>query len=145
MAVMLLPFAPAVFKVRVPPLTMVPPLWLLLPVSVSAAVPFLIKVIAPDPLLTTAVSIWAAAFVKGMLCNWMVTLGAVLALVSRSTIGKIVAMWLPIATFFAHRYWDFDAQQYAAQMSNFWKNMTIIGGLLMVACFGPGPISVDKV
>ena len=34
----------------------------------------------------------------------MVTLGAVLAFASRSTIGKIVAMWLPIATFFAHGY-----------------------------------------
>jgi len=34
----------------------------------------------------------------------MVTIGAVLALVSRSTIGKVVAMWLPIATFFAHGY-----------------------------------------
>jgi formate/nitrite transporter FocA (FNT family) len=34
----------------------------------------------------------------------MVTLGAVLAFVSRSTIGKIAAMWLPIATFFAHGY-----------------------------------------
>ena len=44
---------------------------------------------------------WATAFVKGILCNWMVTVGAVLALVSRSTIGKIVAMWLPIFTFFA--------------------------------------------
>lgn len=47
---------------------------------------------------------WAAAFVKGMLCNWMVTIGAVLALASRSTIGKIAAMWLPILTFFAHGY-----------------------------------------
>ena len=47
---------------------------------------------------------WATAFVKGMLCNWMVTLGAVLALASRSTLGKIVAMWLPIMTFFAHGY-----------------------------------------
>jgi formate/nitrite transporter len=47
---------------------------------------------------------WAAAVVKAVLCNWMVTLGAVLALVSRSTIGKIAAMWLPIATFFAHGY-----------------------------------------
>jgi formate/nitrite transporter FocA (FNT family) len=47
---------------------------------------------------------WATALVKGILCNWMVTLGAVLALVSRSTIGKVVAMWLPIATFFAHGY-----------------------------------------
>lgn len=47
---------------------------------------------------------WAAAFVKGILCNWMVTLGAVLAMVSRSTLGKIVAMWLPIMTFFALGY-----------------------------------------
>ena len=44
---------------------------------------------------------WALALVKGVLCNWMVTIGALLALVSRSTIGKIAAMWLPIMTFFA--------------------------------------------
>jgi formate/nitrite transporter len=44
---------------------------------------------------------WATAVVKGILCNWMVTIGAVLAMVSRSTVGKIVAMWLPIMTFFA--------------------------------------------
>jgi len=47
---------------------------------------------------------WATAFVKGVLCNWMVMIGAVLALVSRSTIGKVVAMWLPIMTFFAQGY-----------------------------------------
>ncbi len=47
---------------------------------------------------------WMAAVVKGVLCNWMVTLGAILALASRSTVGKIVAMWLPIMTFFAHGY-----------------------------------------
>jgi len=47
---------------------------------------------------------WESAFIKGVLCNWMVTLGAVLAMVSRSTIGKIVAMWLPILTFFAQGY-----------------------------------------
>ncbi|HKE35417.1 MAG TPA: formate/nitrite transporter family protein [Candidatus Acidoferrum sp.] len=44
---------------------------------------------------------WALALVKGILCNWMVTIGAVLALVSRSTVGKISAMWLPVMTFFA--------------------------------------------
>jgi formate/nitrite transporter FocA (FNT family) len=47
---------------------------------------------------------WETAFVKGVLCNGMVTLGAVLALASRSTVGKIVAMWLPILTFFAQGY-----------------------------------------
>jgi formate transporter len=44
---------------------------------------------------------WGAALVKGILCNWMVTIGAVLALASRSMLGKIGAMWLPIMTFFA--------------------------------------------
>src|SRR5437660_12236170 len=44
---------------------------------------------------------WGTALVKAVLCNWMVTIGAVLALVSRSTVGKIAAMWLPIMTFFA--------------------------------------------
>jgi formate/nitrite transporter len=44
---------------------------------------------------------WLTAFIKGILCNWMVTIGAVMAMVSRSTAGKVVAMWLPIMTFFA--------------------------------------------
>ncbi len=34
----------------------------------------------------------------------MVTIGAVLALVSRSTVGKVVGMWLPILTFFAQGF-----------------------------------------
>jgi formate/nitrite transporter len=45
-----------------------------------------------------------AAFVKAILCNWMVTLGVVMALTSQSTVGKIVAMWLPILTFFAQGF-----------------------------------------
>ena len=47
---------------------------------------------------------WAAAVIKGILCNWMVTIGALLALVSRSTAGKVIAMWLPIMTFFAQGF-----------------------------------------
>jgi formate transporter len=47
---------------------------------------------------------WLTAVVKGILCNWMVTLGTMLALASRSAVGKVVAMWLPIMTFFAHGY-----------------------------------------
>ena len=47
---------------------------------------------------------WATAFIKAILCNWMVTVGALMALISRSTVGKIAAMWLPIMTFFAQGY-----------------------------------------
>jgi len=45
-----------------------------------------------------------SAFTSAILCNWMVTLGAVMALTSTTTIGKIAAMWLPIMTFFALGY-----------------------------------------
>ncbi len=40
-------------------------------------------------------------FVKGILCNWLVSLGVVLAMTSSSTIGKIAATWLAIFLFFA--------------------------------------------
>ncbi len=42
--------------------------------------------------------------VKAILCNWMVALGAVLAMTSKATIGKIAAMWLPILMFFAQGF-----------------------------------------
>lgn len=42
--------------------------------------------------------------IKAVLCNWMVTLGAVMAFTSRSTAGKIIAMWLPILIFFAQGF-----------------------------------------
>lgn len=63
-----------------------------------------IKLIAQKKTLaymTLGANGWIAALIKGILCNWMVTIGTVLALVSRSTIGKAFAMWLPILTFFA--------------------------------------------
>jgi formate/nitrite transporter len=47
---------------------------------------------------------WTTAVIRAVLCNWMVTVGALLALVSRSTAGKIAAMWLPIMTFFAQGF-----------------------------------------
>jgi len=47
---------------------------------------------------------WAAAFVKAVLCNWMVCMGVVMGFVAQSTISKIVAAWLPITIFFALGY-----------------------------------------
>ena len=47
---------------------------------------------------------WWTAFVKAILCNWMVCLGVVMGMTSSSTVGKIVAAWLPITIFFAHGY-----------------------------------------
>lgn len=46
----------------------------------------------------------ATCFTKAILCNWMVTLGVVMAMTSTSTIGKIVGAWLPVFIFFAQGF-----------------------------------------
>ena len=39
-------------------------------------------------------------FVRGVLCNWMVSAGVVGAMISTSVSGKVIAMWMPIMLFF---------------------------------------------
>src|SRR5216110_2523863 len=39
-------------------------------------------------------------FVRGMLCNWMVSAGVVGAMISTNVSGKVIAMWMPIMVFF---------------------------------------------
>lgn len=39
--------------------------------------------------------------IKAFLCNWMVTMGVIMSFTSTSTLGKTIAMWLPIFIFFA--------------------------------------------
>ena len=59
-------------------------------------------------------------------------------------VAWLLILFTVIATLMAHRFWEFsDAAQYAAQLNNFLKNLAVIGGLLYVAAFGPGALSVD--
>jgi len=43
---------------------------------------------------------WLTIFIRGMLCNWMVSMGVVGAMISTSASGKMMAMWMPIMLFF---------------------------------------------
>ncbi|MCB1789312.1 MAG: formate/nitrite transporter family protein [Gammaproteobacteria bacterium] len=43
---------------------------------------------------------WFTIFIRGMLCNWMVSMGVVGAMISSSATGKMAAMWMPIMLFF---------------------------------------------
>lgn len=40
-------------------------------------------------------------FIRGMLCNWMVSMGVVGAMISTTVTGKVISMWMPIMLFFA--------------------------------------------
>ena len=67
------------------------------------------RIIAIAEAKTTAYAAFGAAglvtaFVKGILCNWMVCLAVVLAMGTSSTIGKIATAWMPIFIFFAQGF-----------------------------------------
>ena len=57
----------------------------------------------------------------------------------------LLALFVVIAAFAAHRFWEIsDPGQFSNQLNHFLKNLSIVGGLLYVATFGPGSASVDK-
>jgi len=43
---------------------------------------------------------WFTILIRGMLCNWMVSMGVVGAMISTSATSKMLAMWMPIMLFF---------------------------------------------
>ena len=55
----------------------------------------------------------------------------------------VLAIFVAIVTPIFHAYWSVDPAQYGNQFNHFWKNITIIGGMLYVFALGAGALSVD--
>lgn len=59
-------------------------------------------------------------------------------------VAIILFIFTVVATFSSHRYWDFtDPAVRRVQDVNFWKNISILGGILVAFVSGPGRLSVD--
>jgi putative oxidoreductase len=58
-------------------------------------------------------------------------------------VGLVMAIFTVAAGLFFHKYWAVPADQVMNTWIHFWKNISIAGGLLMVAAFGAGSISLD--
>jgi putative oxidoreductase len=54
-----------------------------------------------------------------------------------------LAFFTLVAAIFFHNYWAMPAEQAGMQQIMFGKNLAIVGGLLFIAVFGPGGLSVD--
>ena len=55
-----------------------------------------------------------------------------------------LAIFTLAAAIFFHNYWAVEAAEKMGQQINFWKNISMAGGMLMVFAHGPGRYSVDK-
>lgn len=59
-------------------------------------------------------------------------------------VAAAFAAFTLVATLLFHAYWaEPEAQQFVQKLM-FLKNLSIVGGMLMVVAFGPGRWSVDK-
>lgn len=56
----------------------------------------------------------------------------------------VIALFLVPVTVIFHAFWDIPAEQVMNQSNHFFKNVAIIGGMLVVFAFGPGAWSVDQ-
>lgn len=68
------------------------------------------------------------AVVVGFMTRW-----AALALAAFTVLAAVIF----------HAYWSVPPEQVMAQQINFWKNISIAGGFLVLAAFGAGSISID--
>jgi len=58
--------------------------------------------------------------------------------------GWLIVLFLVPVSFMMHAYWNIqDPMQHQIQSAMFLKNMAMLGGALMIAYFGSGPVSLD--
>jgi putative oxidoreductase len=57
--------------------------------------------------------------------------------------ATLMILFVIVATLIRHRYWEFTGAELIAQKTNFWKNVTIVGGFLFMYLAGAGRYSVD--
>ena len=73
-------------------------------------------------------------------------LGGIALIVGFKTrlVALAFAVFLIVITPIFHNFWNAPEAQAMNQQLNFMKNLTILGGMLVLAAFGPGRFSADK-
>ena len=68
---------------------------------------------------------------------------AVLLGVQTRYAAALLALFTVVATAISHRYWNFSGAARRAQEINFSKNVSIVGGLLLLVATGGGRFAID--
>ena len=59
-------------------------------------------------------------------------------------LALLLALFVLGTSFIAHSYWSMEGAMEAANKIQFYKNLTIMGGLFLLAAVGPGKYAVQK-
>lgn len=56
----------------------------------------------------------------------------------------VMVLFSIAAAFLGHQFWLLEGAEHQAQLINFWKDLAIAGGFLILFCRGAGPLSADR-
>lgn len=59
-------------------------------------------------------------------------------------LALLLALYTLGTALIGHHYWTMAGAEHVANMINFYKNLSIIGGLLLLCLTGPGRYSIDR-
>ncbi|CAD6540957.1 Inner membrane protein YphA [Paraburkholderia hiiakae] len=100
----------------------------------SGTVDYMAHVGAPVPMLSAVIAV-IMEFAVG-----------ILLLVGFYTrpLAVLLAIYTVATAFIGHHFWTMTGADQMMNMINFYKNISIAGGLLALAVTGPGRISIDR-
>lgn len=59
-------------------------------------------------------------------------------------LALLLAVYTLATGFIGHHYWTMTGSEHIANMINFYKNVSIMGGFVLLALTGPGRYSIDR-
>jgi putative oxidoreductase len=100
----------------------------------SGTVDYMAHVGAPAPMLSAIIAVVMELGVGIMIVVGFYT----------RPLAVLLAIYTVAAGFVGHHFWNETGMEQITNMINFYKNVSIAGGLLALAVTGPGRLSIDR-
>jgi putative oxidoreductase len=103
-----------------------------------------LSAIATTTAYFTRIGLPAPAMVAWVVGLFEVLAGLLIVIGYRARwVAILLALFTAVATYLGHKFWAVPPEQYLNQLNHALKNVAIIGGLLLMAVYGPGRWSID--
>ncbi len=94
-------------------------------------------------LTSTGVPVPGLLALIAVLMEFGVGIALVLGFYTRP-LALALAVYTLAAALIGHRYWNMEGMQHYLSMISFYKNISIVGGLILLSVAGPGKYSLDR-